>query len=138
MKKLNLNALLGDSYEFADLHDSTITTIFIDYAARTAIFTIEMNVGNIEVESEREKRATGTLTFEQLQYFVAEPPDGRHNFENSEGLTVSADGSLQDTKFKTALPILPAVDEDAFVHWFYIDQLNSFIFISAKNAVFTW
>jgi hypothetical protein len=138
MKKINLDVLLGDNYEFADLHDSTITTIFTDYVARKAIFTIEINIGNIEVESERETRATGILTFEQLQYFVAESPDGHHNFDNSIGLTVSGDGSLQDTKFKTALPILPVVDDDAFVHWFYINEWNSSIFISAKNVTFTW
>jgi hypothetical protein len=138
MKKINLDNLLDETYEFADFHDSTITKIELDYVARNAKFTFELNVGNIEIESEREKRASGVLKFDQLQYFAAEPPDKQYCFEDSDGLTVSGDGALQDTEFKAPIPNLPIVDEDAFVHWFYIVEWNSFIFISAKKATFTW
>jgi hypothetical protein len=138
MKKINIDDLLDNTYEFANFHDSTIINILIDYAARKAIFTFELNVGNIELESEKQKRASGILSFEQLQYFVSEPPDEKYNFEDSNGLTVSGDGPLQETQFKAPLPILPAVKDDAFVHWFYIVEWNSFIFISAKKATFTW
>ena len=136
MKKISLDNLLDETHKFADFHDSTITKIEVDYVSRSAKLTFELNIGNIEIESE--KRGNGILSFDYLQFFVAQPPDGQHNFENSSGLTVAGDGALQDTEFKQSLPELPVVDEDAFVHWFYIVEWNSFIFVSAKKAAFFW
>lgn len=138
MKKINIDNLLGETYEFADFHDSTMTKIELDYISRSAKLSFELNIGDITIESEREKRARGVLSFDYLQFFVAEPPDGQQSFEDSEGLTVAGDGAIQDTQFKAPMSNLPVVDEDAFIHWFYIVEWNSFIFIGAKNAAFSW
>ena len=137
MQKINFDDLLNDTYELADFHDAKITIINIDYTARKATFTIDLYIGNFQVESEREKRARGILTFEQLQYFVAEPPDGQYNFETSESLTMPSNGTFDAEKYYNA-PKLPEVDEDAFVHWLYILEWNSCIYISAKNVAFVW
>ncbi len=137
MKKINFDDLLDETHELADFHDAKITIINIDYMARKALFTIDLYIGNIHIEAEREKRARGILTFEQLQYFVAEPPDGQYNFEESEGLTISSNGIFDAEKYYNA-PKLPKVEDDAFVHWLYILEWNSCIYISAKNMAFVW
>jgi hypothetical protein len=139
MQHLKLSALMGDRHPFASFHDAMIHTLHLDYETRVLQMECTLWVGDMDAPPGplREATADGTLTLTGLLYCVIDPPDVNSNFENG-GLDITSDGSVATTKFHTPPPELPPVPDEAFVHWFFVNNWNSLIYIAATDAHFVW
>ncbi len=137
MTELNIDVLLGDDVSF---HDALIETIHLDYLEREAQLECRLFVGDPDAATreEREQTAHGRLTLTGLLYFVIEPPDDSARFEQG-ALNVSDDGPVATMPFKAPIPKLPTdLPEAAFVHCFYVNHFNAYIFVAATGARFEW
>ena len=138
MNQLNIESLFGDPYPNTSFHDSAIQNINIDFLSSTVTFHCNVCVGDPESPETKEDMARGVLTFTGLQYILFEPPNPPYPFDE-EALGVSDDGPIETTKFKSPIPKLPGpLPRDAFEHYFYISNWNSFIFLAATGARFEW
>lgn len=138
MPQLNIEALFGESYPHASFHDSTINKISIDFLAREARFDCTIFVGNPDDREALPREASGVLTLTGLLYIAVEPPFRSYPYEEP-GLWISYDGPVESTDFKAAKPNLPElITDDAFAHCFFINNWNSYMFVSATGADFEW
>jgi hypothetical protein len=115
-------------------HDASLKRIDIDYVSREANLDIEVQTGSLEDSTEDYR--LGRLTLSGFLFCIIESPDPQYVFEKTEGLWI-ADSGLPNSmnhpiKLSTALP------EGAFTHYFFINEWNSFIFLSAMEAHFKW
>lgn len=141
MTELNMPRLLGEKYPFATFHDGFIQSIHLDYVKREAVFRCELFVGNAESDDKKEREATagGVLTFSGLLFFVAEAPQDYSSYDDERGLDVFKEGPLKIAEGRTTLPKLPAdLPDEAFVHYFYINNCGSEIYVAATGAQFVW
>ncbi len=120
-------------------HDAVFKTFKVDYVSRELVIECDILIGDAGGGSYeiREGYAQGTLTLSGLQFLVIEPPDSRYSFEEG-ALELTSNGCVEGQEFKSTAPKLPIVPEEAFVHWFFVSNWNSLIFVSALEANFTW
>ena len=139
MRELELNALLGELHTFASFHDAKFHTVHIDYKTRILEITCTLLTGDPDApqREQREATADGTLLLSGLLYCAIQPPDTHSDFEE-DGPDISSNGSVATTQFKSPLPALPVVPNDAFVHWFFATNWNAFLFVAATDARFLW
>jgi hypothetical protein len=137
MKELNIEAILGDKYPHASFHDAVIETINIDYLKREVVLQCVLYVGNPD-DDVIPREAKGQLTLTGLLYLAIEPPDEKYSYDE-DGLDISYDGPVATTPFKSPIPTLPQdIPENAFVHCFYINNHNRFLFLAASGAHYSW
>ena len=109
-------------------HDSTITSVHVNYAQRTAEIDMQVLVSGPDSADKEEYRPV-KLSISGLLYFVIEPPD--HPYTSSEPW-VADGGSSEVTEPASQLPKpLPA---GAFTYWFFVNDWNSFIHVAALTA----
>ncbi len=134
MREIDVSDILGIWF-----HDVTIQRICIDYFKREVALEYVLPIGfwnspNREGLTEGEKK--GTLILTGLLYLVMEPPDENYNYDDSEGIEITSEGPVQKGNFKS-LPNMPQnLPEDAFIHYFYVCEWNSCIFVAATGAHF--
>ena len=127
MREIDVSDILGIWF-----HDVTISRISIDYFKREVTLEYVLPIGfwnspNREGLTEGEKK--GTLVFTGLLYLVMEPPDANYNYDDSEGIEITSEGSFQKGTFNRPLPNMPQdLPADAFLHYFYVCEWNSCIF----------
>jgi hypothetical protein len=118
------------------LHDAIMRKYSVDYEKSTAIFDIDVWVGDLESKSttERESYKSGVLKFEGLEYFVVEPPC------EVKGTIELFSFSVGDPDVEEIKPsvILPKTTKDSFRTYFFIYKLNAFIHVSAKKVEFNY
>ncbi len=105
----------------------------MDYVERTITFDMTVWVGNLESteKSKRETRRSGVLIISDFDLCFIEAPDLRYPFAAPRPLTVeSGSGNPQQLAFLEGIP------EDAFAHWFFVREWNSFIYFVAREARF--
>lgn len=132
MKLKDIEASLPNGF-----HDALLQRVTIDYNKREAVFDFRIWVGDIssKVEELREARREGQLRLLGLLLCVIEAPDPRYSYINPPHLMVNA-GPATDLKVSQQLP--HSIPEEAFVHWFFVNEWNSFIHVAAMEARFEW
>lgn len=121
-------------------HDVEVSRINIDYAKREVAFDCAIEIGfwntpNRENLTEGVKRTT--LIMSGLLYIFIQPPDEGYPYEDSEAITIGSEGSVTPEKFKEQWSQLPNdLPEDAFLHYFYVEEWNRGIFVAATGARF--
>jgi hypothetical protein len=118
-------------------HDALLQGVKIDYVKREAIFDFSVWVGDITSKDEklREAHRKGRLRLSNLLFCIIEAPDPKYPFSNLPHLMINA-GPARDLKASQQLP--HPVPEEAFVHWFFVNEWNSFIHVAATDAAFEW
>ncbi|HEX8835237.1 MAG TPA: hypothetical protein VF719_13600 [Abditibacteriaceae bacterium] len=135
MRKIDVSDILGIWF-----HDVKVNRINIDYVKREVKLDFVLPIGfwntpNREGLTEGEKK--GTLVFTGLLYLVLEPPDANYNYDHGMGIEITDEGSATRDKFESCLSNMPQdLPEDAFLHYFYVCEWNSFIFVAATGAHF--
>ena len=135
-----LEELLDDKYPHATFHDAKIEDLKIDYINNIASLHIELYVGdpNAAYENEREIKRRGKLQFTGLVYCAIDPPDAKYPYSDVKGLWLASDGPVDPSGTSANARLPQDIPADAFVHSFYINDWNSNIYISAKDASFEW
>ena len=112
-------------------HDALIKRISVDYAERKIVISIAILTGvpDAATEQERESYADAILTVSDFLFCVIQPPDTQYAFKLDGPLSVdSGSGNPEGVAFLENIP------PDAFVHWFFVNEWNSFIYIAAREA----
>jgi hypothetical protein len=137
---MRLEDLLDRKFPHASFHDALLNRLTLDYLLRTATFDMELCVGNPESESaeEREAHAKGVLSFKNFIFCTIEAPDPGYNFMDEGGLWITSDGPISKLKGDICSDLMDKVPKDAFAHYFFNSDWNSFIYISAYSAEFKW
>ena len=106
----------------------------------------------------------GSLFLTGLFYFVVEPPDANYPYDDSKGIEITSEGSATTKeftersrlaasllalhhrsattkefteKYAAHLSAMPQdLPEEAFLHWFYVSDWNTFIFVAATDVHF--
>ena len=85
----------------------------------------------------RESMRSGQLNISGLLFLIIEPPDERYPYQKAEGLWID-EGEVVDRVPKN-MPKLPKnLPPGAFVHWFFVTDWNSFIYLAATGTEFEW
>jgi hypothetical protein len=71
----------------------------------------------------------GRLTLFGFLFCAIEPPDPQYPYQKAEGLWIARSGSANSQKLPTKLP--DTLPKGAFVHYFFINDWNAFIYLSA-------
>jgi hypothetical protein len=112
----------------------------IDYSARTVRLGFNVNVGDPDAgdKAVRERRRRGSFLISGLIFLVIDPPDPKYPYQASGGLWIPDDGEVTADVPKNA-PALPGnLPSGAFVHYFFVNPWNSFIYLAATGAEFRW
>jgi hypothetical protein len=135
MKEINISDLLGIWF-----HDVKVRHISIDYFKREVVLEFILPVGFWNSPNRfglTDGEIEGTLVFTGLLYWVMQPPDEDYSYADTEGIEITTAGSVKKEDFKSPLPDMPQdLPEDAFLHYFYISEWNSFIFVAATDVRF--
>lgn len=135
---MKMNEILGGE-AINGFHDANIEQLSLDYEAQEAVLTCSIWIGDLGSTDEevREAYRKGRLTFQGLKYCVIEPPDPKSFYEEEGGIRVSGDSPVCDEP--TVRERLPSdLPVEAFAHYFYVADWNSFIYIAAEEAHFEW
>ncbi len=125
-------------------HDAYIEAIALDMMANTATLDLELWVGDLYAPPgpEREAYQRGRLRLNGLAYFVIEPPGPNADWfmERELGPTPrisGADEARPDAESEYTRPPVE-VPDDAFAHYFFVFDWNTFIHVAARSADFEW
>ncbi len=134
MKEIDISDVVGIRF-----HDVKISRISVDYIKRELEIDCTIpawNIPNWDGVTEGGKK--GTLLFTGLLYFVTEPPAPNYPYEDSKGIEITDEGSVTpesiDMAYVSRLP--QNLPDEAFLHFFFVDEWNAFIFIAATDAFF--
>jgi len=72
-----------------------------------------------------------------LLFLIIEPPDENYPYQKAEGLWID-EGEVGDGVPKNKPKLPKNLPPGAFVHWFYVNDWNSFIYLAATGAEFKW
>ena len=107
-------------------HDALLHSLEIDYIIKTATFTIDLWIGDINSNTERESYRLGNLKIKELEYLAIDPPD--QNYDQTKP---------QQIDLCDALPNYPKhKPSDCFRARFYSASTNAFIHFSGTEASF--
>jgi hypothetical protein len=107
------------------LHDAELTGLHVDYAARRA--TLDVNI-DMSKGGARSVYEPFRVVFSGLQFLVVDPPDPRGHYA---GVSTIDTGQGQPA---TSPRPLPALDDDAFLCWIFVNRWNGFVRIAARSA----
>ena len=110
-------------------HDSTISSVRLNYVQRTAEMDMELWMSGSDDE-DIEKYRPATLSITELIYFVIEPP-GVPNTSHAEPSLV--DGGSSELE-QSAYPLPKPLPAGAFTYWFFVSNWNAFIHVAASSA----
>jgi hypothetical protein len=133
MRAINISEVVGIWF-----HDVTISRINVDYVKREVQFECTIPVGwwnSPNRTGQTEGEIKGTLVLIGLLYLVMEPPDANSPFEDSEGIEVTSEGPVTSEKFDL-LKLPHDLPEEAFLHYFFVNEWNSCIYVAATGAQF--
>jgi hypothetical protein len=134
MQTLVLENLLGEVYPNATFHDSLIESLLLDYVRGEVTFVFAIPVAERDVDPIYER---GTLRFSGLLSFAVEPPRDLP-LQLNKGLWVTSDGSLPDSRVNISSSLPTVIPENAFYHYFFVSDTNSFIVVVATEVRFEW
>ncbi|GAC1475884.1 MAG: hypothetical protein NVSMB9_29230 [Isosphaeraceae bacterium] len=85
----------------------------------------------------RERYRTAVVTLSGLLFCVLEPPDPRYPYQDADALTVES-GTVESLSTPPAPKLLSKTPMGAFTDWFFVQEWNSFIYVSAIEASLAW
>ena len=146
-RPLDPRSVFGDQYPHASFHDATLHRLDIDVLKGRASLSLRIWVGDPE-ERDKPSRATcrsGVLVVTGLLFCALDPPDKRCLYEHPQGLVglgglwLADDGEVTAEVPTGAAARLPLpLPEGAFLHYFFVNDWNSFIYLSGRDASFEW
>jgi hypothetical protein len=135
MRILDLDALLGDRYPEATFHDSQLEAVALDFLDRSARLDFAIP---IEDEGRGVVYRSGTLELRGLRAFAAEMPRTLYGSEPPASLWITADGPSSDPAARPALESPSGLPGEAFCHYLFAANTNSYIVFAATEARFLW
>jgi hypothetical protein len=105
-------------------HDADLLSIHVDFLGHQAAFDLDVPMDERQTASRR-----GRLVVEGLIFCAIEPP--RNVIAGPAWID---SGNTPDVGTAT----LPVVPSGAFVHWFFLQDANSFIHVAGTGARFDW
>jgi len=146
-RPLEAARVFGSEYPNASFHDATLTRLQIDFVAGRASLNLRVWVGDPGAgdKSSREIYRTGVLEVSGLLFCSLDPPDRRCLYEHPQGLVglgglwLADDGAVTPevpTGAEARLPV--PLPDDAFLHYFFVNDWNSFIYLAGRDATFRW
>jgi hypothetical protein len=120
------------------LHDAILGRIDIDYIERKARLDIQVSVEDAESQQKHGdgEHRLGQLTLSGLSFCVIEAPDRRYPYQETKGLWIADSGPVKTGDISIKLPGL--LSQGAFVHYFFVNDWNAFIYVAAMDAHFEW
>jgi hypothetical protein len=135
MRSLDLDALLGGRFPEATFHDAELLGFDLDFEKAVVRLRFEIVV---DCEVPESQRRTGVLELREVHSFSMETPRESGEPLRRRSLWITADGALPDPQIPTALDIPKGLPDEAFCHYLYASNTNSFLVFAANVAVFTW
>lgn len=124
---------LQSSMQF-NFHDSRLKSFQVDYAQSKATFEISLDVADSE-ESESEYRI-GTFTVSGLIYCVVEPVHPQYlPLKKGDQWLVDV-GQLSELAERPKC--LPLLKDEEFALWMFLNDLNSYIYVSGTDCDWVW
>ncbi len=117
-------------------HDAFIKNVNIDYSENIVTFNMEVLSNNPDIDKENNYKG-GKLILKRVLYCAIEPPDDNYLKKDLESLRIDA-GTLDSLETKPMTTLPKTIPEDAFSHWFFVQQWNAFIYVAAFDADFFW
>ena len=114
-------------------HDARIDSISINYVKREV--SIDLEVWMAESQEDSEVYRAAELKLLDFLFCVIEPPDATSTYHQGKALWVDA-GSGRALRSSAELP--GSLPKGAFVHWFFVNDWNAFIHVSAMDARISW
>jgi hypothetical protein len=138
MRSIALDDLLQRKRPGASLHDASVEGYYFDARRRSLEFYVR--VAFYGPAGKKPRHVSGVLTFSEVLSFQAEPPGNGGTAQRSEGLWLTAEGSVESLAEmdRARVPALLSAPERAFHHYLYFSDLNAFMFIAALHAEFAW
>jgi|SRR5580700_1394134 hypothetical protein len=115
------------------LHDAYLEGIEIDWLTSTASLLVRVMMTERQDQDQRAK-----ITVSGLAFCAMDPPDPRRQNEDSSSADGLWLGSGEGPANDTARQRLPEVPGGCFLHWLFVNQWNSFIHISGREAHLEW
>lgn len=139
MKEIDVSDLVGIWF-----HDVKVSRISVDYVKREVELECVIPVGFWNSPNRygiTDGEIKGSLFVTGLLYLVVEPPDANYPYDDSEGIEITSEGSATTEEFKAKyaaylLKMPQDLPAEAFLHWFYVADWNSFIFVAATGMQF--
>ena len=132
MRTLDLDALLGDRHPRASFHDSELEAIAIDFVGRVARLDFGIRT---DCDDPDDPIHRGVLELRDLHAFAAETP---REASRESHLWITSDGPWPDPRARIELEMPTGLPEEAFCHYLFANNTNSFILFAANVADFTW
>jgi hypothetical protein len=114
-------------------HDASLKRIEIDYVKMVAVLDIDVDTSSPDTDEEYRE---GRLTLTGLLFCVIDPPDFRSPVKTTEGVWIADSGQATTEQLTTKLP--GPIPAGVFVHYFYINDWNAFLYVAAASARLDW
>ncbi len=120
-------------------HDAEIRGISLDYLTQAAVFSMNLLVGVGTPDNKNlSLYRAATIKISGLLLFFIESPHPKYNFVlDGDPLSVSGD-SVRVGQNREMDLLLPALPDNAWAYRFFLDEWNSFMYIAATSAEFSW
>ncbi len=137
MQTLVLDSLFGPTNEDATFHDATVREIAFNVSALLLTLRLDVFMGQTEASVVYRE---GVLTFRRVHFLALEPQLSPFRSKAPPGLWLTADGPVSGLpKDRYAPPSPPhQLPADAFFHYLYFSDTNSFLWVAASEAAFVW
>ena len=120
-------------------HDALLKSVFVNYEADEIVLSLDVCVGTPDdpILERRDEYKPGKLEFFGIQFFISEAPNRTSIFQNEAKPMIDIEGI--ETLPDNLRPNLPTVNRnDFFAVWVYLNNFNSFLYICAQSAKFTF
>lgn len=114
-------------------HDTFLRKITVDYEKKILLFDITVHVENTDNREYLPQK--GRLIVKNLSFFSMDPPGTSHMWQDQDSLWISGSGPLDELRKKKKFP---ALKNNEFSHYFFIDEFNGCIHFIASDAEFFW
>jgi hypothetical protein len=120
------------------LHDASLSSLKVDYLNRLIRLRLKIWTGNLEsnLVEEREEYKDADLRIVQFTNCIVEPPGYSRGVQPQE-VKIDA-GMFPDEKLAAPDQIFRNTDPNDEQYWLFLNDLNSFIYISAQGAELLW
>jgi hypothetical protein len=117
-------------------HDAELKSLAIDYVKREARLILDMWIGEMQPEEERETYRLAEFTLSDLLFWVTEPPHPDYPFKEAGAQRIDM-GALETLPQRDAVK-LPPLPQEYFGNWIFVVSWNAFIYFAAKNSELKW
>jgi hypothetical protein len=121
-------------------HDAQLNSLNIDYSNQKAVLDITVWTSDLDSKDPelRETYRLGKLTINNLLFCIIEPPDSNYYPYHENGSVTIDAGPFDSIPNPPQMPSLKPLPKEAFVHYFYVSDWNSLIYIAGMDAQFDW